>query len=287
MWIVWHVRAFLGLGAIFSAMSEFWFYPVTAQSGIWLLVLFYAVAAHSAVLWVARLRGGGWPGTFLMAVLLGFVIEGVPVFELYGAVPFSLVWTSMAWHGLVSGLAGIWLYRWAAARGRGAFVAVNVFFGSALGVWGAYYWASEPPGTDYAAQVPIAFGLFLGGHLILPVGQVPTRFRRVTLAVVTGLVVLGIVAGPVMTVGAATAILVGAIALSLFAVRGVQSDAPIWPVLPFGRLWISAVFPLCAVAAFRLFEGAFWLDEVNALVILLLGPLSVGLFTWCVVRAIK
>jgi hypothetical protein len=287
MGLLWHVRVFTGLGAIFSALSELWFYPVSDVAGLIELVIVYAIAAHTAVLLVRRFGGGGPMGLFLAAVLLGFVVEGVPVFELFTALPFTLVWTSMAWHGLVSGLIGVWLYRAAAARGNWAFAFMNALFGASLGLWGAYFWGSDSEGLRYAEQLPWAWGLFALGHLVLPKATPPERFLSPILWAMVALVVFGFLAGTIVAVGFLALVLPLACAVTLIAVRGARSDADLWQRIPFRNAWAMPLMPIFAVLAFDLSHEAAWISELNAYAILVLGPLSVALLILCLFRAIK
>lgn len=287
MVLLWHLRVFLGLGAIFSALSELWFYPVADVAGLMELVVFYAIVAHAAVLLVVRFGGGGALGFFLAAVLLGFVIEGVPVFELFTALPFTLLWTSIAWHGLVSGLIGVWLYRAAAARGIWAFAGMNALFGAALGLWGAYFWGAEPEGLRYAEQLPWAWGLFVLGHLVLPRAAPPEQFIMPVLCLLLALIGFGFFVVTVPAVGFLAMVLPVVCAVTLFAARGAQSAEALWRPLPLGRSWAMIGMPVCAVPVYDLADGAAWLEELNAFAILILGPASVALCLLCLWRAVK
>ncbi|SHG73801.1 hypothetical protein [Marivita hallyeonensis] len=284
--LLWHVRSFIGLGAVFAALSELWFYPVADVAQLAVMVGFYAIAAHLSVLTVAVLGGGGALAWYLAAVLVGVLVEGIPVFELFSALPFSLLWTSIAWHGLVSGLIGVRLYRWALARGAVAFVAMNIVFGAALGIWGAYFWTAEPVGMRYAEQLPWAWGLFFAGHVILPEGRVPRRMAWPVLWMLAGLVAFGFVAGTVVAVGLLAVLLPLLCALTLLAVRGVQSEAPLWPEFRVTQAWAAGLMPLSAFALYTLCANQPWVGEVNWIALVMLAPVSLGLLVLCGGRAV-
>ncbi|MCK0149926.1 hypothetical protein MWU54_07830 [Marivita sp. S6314] len=287
MALIWHLRVFVGLGAIFAALSELWFYPIADLQGLPVLVVFYAIAAHAAFLSVARLGGGGALGAYLAAVLLGFAIEGIPVFELYSALPFTLIWTSMAWHGVVSGLIGLWLYRYFWARGVPSFVVMNLCLGAFLGLWGAYFWGSDQDGPRFFDQVPFAFALFAGGHLILANAQLPKPTGDLIMWGMVGIVVVGFGAGALWVMFPMSLVLPLACAITVIAVLGARSAQSMWARVPWRRSWVMLLMPGAAAAVFAASSGAVWVTELNAYVILIFGPVSVGLLLWCLGRALS
>ena len=284
---VWHLRVFLGMGLVFAALSELWFYPISGIVGLFELTLYYAVAAHVGLLVMMRLGAGGWLGFYLAAAFLGFVIEAVPVFEFFSAMPMTIVWTSMAWHGLVSGVLGIWMFRAAAARGLWWFVGYAALFGGFLGLWAGYYWSVEPEGLRFGEQLPWAFGMFALGHVLIPAARSWQGADRWVMWIGGAVIAFFFaVAGLWMffPLSLALPVMVG---LTFFAGRGVVSNAPLWADIPVSRFWVLLIVPVFAVAVYDLSEGTAWISELNALVFLIAGPVSVGLLAWCLWRAIK
>jgi len=130
------------------------------------------------VLSVVALSGiSGIRAVFLGGVLMGYLIEGVVVDELYLAFPFQLIWTSMAWHALITSVCIFGLGRvapfWPLWRHLLALVLLGMF-----GATFASFWPSER-GTMPAGDLVL---FYLAGvafvvpaaHLLLDrIGQVP------------------------------------------------------------------------------------------------------------------
>jgi hypothetical protein len=134
----------LGWIAVWAGENFFWSTPDpglrrTDLAFTWAVYSLAAAAALSAAIW-ARL--GGWRAAFLGGALLGFQIEGAVVATMYEAFPAQLVWTPLAWHALISGLAvlggGLALARGGVARQVAGCLALGVFGA----VW-SLYWPLE------------------------------------------------------------------------------------------------------------------------------------------------
>lgn len=106
----------LGLGAVLSMMSELWYYPVDLKPETLTICLFYGPIAYVAWLVAAQTRIRTWVGAIWAAFLMGFLVESIPVPFFFSALPFTIVWTSMAWHGLISVTLGLWAFRYLAAH---------------------------------------------------------------------------------------------------------------------------------------------------------------------------
>lgn len=282
--LIWYVRCLAGLGAIYVALSEVLFYPISADVSVGLLTLVYAIAAVFGVVLVAARGGGGWIGFFVAALVLGFVAEGVPVAALYLALPFSLLWTSMAWHAVISGLIGVWLYR-AMAGNLLRFGLFNLGLGMGLGLWGAYFWGATPELVDYTGQALIGMALFIGGHAVLPVGIVPAQGQRVILGLTGAVLLAGWVLQGVVVMNPTVLVLPVMVALCWFA--GKAGEGPLWPALPLGRFWPALFCPAAALATYHLTLGTALVAEMNAYVILTAGPASIALSFWACWRAVR
>ena len=93
--------AFWGSENLFwSAPTEsFTLLEVLMTAGAYSLVV---AAVLGAVIWSGL---GGWRALFLGGALLGWLAEGVIVGTAYEAFPFQLIWTPLAWHAAITGLA--------------------------------------------------------------------------------------------------------------------------------------------------------------------------------------
>ena len=133
-----HLVRAAGLGLILVALSELAFYPVALGFGsAWLLAAYVAAALLVSLVAAARRRAGradscsspGWRGSSSRACRCR---------QLYEVPLFSIVWTPLAWHALVSLGAGVALWRWALARGWLSGALAALAFGAALGCWGGW-----------------------------------------------------------------------------------------------------------------------------------------------------
>lgn len=104
---LWYLLAsgLLGLIAVWASENMFWIVPpadltVFGLLFIWLAYSFCTASALSAVM-LTGVRG--MAAVFLGAAIMGWLVEGVIVGEMYQAFPFQLVWTPLAWHALISG----------------------------------------------------------------------------------------------------------------------------------------------------------------------------------------
>lgn len=169
----------LGLIGYFASEALFWsFSPEGASvAEIAMTVVAYALAA-ACVLSAAGAAGlGGLSGAFLGGCLVGFLVEGVVVATMYDAFPVQLVWTPIAWHGLVTGAGVFALHRAAVHWPILRQVAAMAALGLGGGVWAAY-WPIERavlPGAAETAAYLIGSGLAaVAGFLILDrIGRVP------------------------------------------------------------------------------------------------------------------
>lgn len=134
----------LGVIAVWASENMFWIVPpgpVTALELVltWLAYTMACACALSMVIW-SGVRG--WPAAFLGGAVLGYVVEGVVVGEIYEGFPLQLVWTPLAWHALITGGVVLGLAR----LGRGPLTMALVWtaYGAAMAFW-ALYWPLERP----------------------------------------------------------------------------------------------------------------------------------------------
>jgi len=164
-------------GALFSAFSEFWFYQVGSDATDIALVLAYGLLGYHFMLTLHYFQVRGFAGFFVAAALFGFTVEGIPVPVLYEALPFSIAWTSLAWHALLTVSIGLFLYRKVmTGTSHSKIILLNLAIGISLGAWNGYIWnAGENPDTlaifydwispwTFAPQFLFGYALFIGGH---------------------------------------------------------------------------------------------------------------------------
>ncbi len=121
------------------------------------MVLFYLIPSAFLVSLVSLFGSGGLGRIMVIGALTGYSIEGAVVPQVYEAVPFSYLWTSVAWHGPITVGLGVFLLPQLLARASVAkMIAASVLLGTLWGLWTTWTW-----GTHYAPPVPsFEFSLF-------------------------------------------------------------------------------------------------------------------------------
>ena len=299
----------LALGGLFSAFSEFWFYRIRPGLGRYALVLLYGLAGYLFVLILRFFQVRGIAGFFVAAGLFGFAIEGIAVGQLYANLPFSIVWTPLAWHALFSLGLGYLLYRRVMAEGPllGA-VALNLAIGIGLGIWGAYLWnvieADDgsvhflwQPAARFADQFLFGFVLFIGAHALLdrvpPPASAPPRAEFAAFAALAGLFWL---AGPALawfpfSLVMPFLVLVSIASLLVGHERGRKGAGSDWLArffalrIPPGRYLLSLLLPAAAIATYAAMEANRLEWESNVVVALITVPLSALYWLYALIRA--
>ncbi len=215
--------------------------------------LFYAIPA-AFLLGVLNLCGSaGASRILLIGALTGFVIEGAVVPAVYEAVPFSYLWTSIAWHGPITVALGVfWLPRLMARVSVWRMSVIAAALGLAWGIWTPWTWISG----DVAPVSEAAF----------------YRFSAVT----TGIMGIGyalLLAGgwPDLRLPRWTSVVLILPALALFLLQG--------SLLPVAAAGLFAILLVLAVLLRRLgadHEPAYQ-AQARALVPLALMPVVAGL----------
>lgn len=283
-----------GFGALFATSSELWFYQVEVGFGFGVTLLAYGLAGYLCWLYLIRYRV---PNSvkFLIAALFGFLIEGVPVSVLYAQLPFSLVWTSLAWHALLTIGVGFYLYRREMiGESLCRAGALNVAIGGGLGLWNGYMWtAVESTGGEvtfafaetgpFAAQFLLGWGLFVVGHLTFERVVQPGRdVSDIEFGTVAGLVTVAWLLGQFLLMfplSLVLPVLVGLVTLVLDWAADQENDRwahrKLCVPIPPRRYALSGLIPLVAVGVFHAINTYQVGIEANVWLILTAGPLSV------------
>lgn len=116
----------------------FWGYPqpdLTVEAWV-VTYIAYTLCCATALSLVILTGIRGLHALFLGGAMLGFLIEGVVVGQMYIVFPFQLVWTPLAWHALITGVCVLGLCRagptwpvWRHILGLIALGAGGAFFG--------------------------------------------------------------------------------------------------------------------------------------------------------------
>ena len=294
------------IGAILTAASEIWFYQIRLGPELIALVLIYGLFGYLFLLTLRLFQARAFATLFVAAGMFGFFIEGVPVPQLYLNLPFSIAWTSLAWHALFTVSLAYYLYRRVMAHSRWrAAVALNLGLGVAMGVWNAYLWnviEDEAAGTisyawhpvgEFAVQFLVGWALFMGGHLLLnrfapqPVRPGPSEFLFFL-----GLAMLAWLLGNFLPFFPFSLILPILIVISLASLQaGLASPANGWLAaffalrIPSQRLVLSLLIPGAAILTYALFAALRLEWETNVVVAGLAVPVSAIYWLYALLRA--
>ena len=276
----------LGWVAVWAGENLFWTTPAPDLRLVDLLSTWavYAVAAGAALSLVIRTGLVGWRAAFLGGALLGFAVEGAVAGTMYDAFPAQLVWTPLAWHALVSGLAvlggGIALARGPVARQVAGLVALGVFGA----VWGLY-WPLE--GKELAGVAGMLAYLVLCGAgvglalAVLTRLPVPDRGRWwlwLAPGAVAGLWGAGTVLAP-DPLRLVWPVMVGATVWAMWRTGTRGAAAPPWgPPLPHRRCGLFVLAPV--VTVLLVVPGWAHLGGVGVNVPVALGTGAVGSGVW-------
>ena len=209
----------LGMIGFYASEAFFWAVPHAdfSLADQAMTCVAYMLCASVALFVVVRAGVQGVTAAFLGGLILGFLVEGAVVGTIYDAFPFQLVWTPVAWHGVISGGVVLGLGRLGGVGRRVAVWLVLGIFGSLT----ALYWPMEMAMPGRGA----VFAYLLGLGLLVPLGHwMLDRIGQVKEAPVWA------VALPAVVLGAS------------WAVQGVATLNPLRLVLPVilgGLVWLA------------------------------------------------
>ncbi len=286
--------AIVASGAMLIPSSELWFYPVNTDAAFAELLLAYGLIGWMC-LSLALTRAGAAPVIFAGA-LIGLLVEGVLVQELYSALPFTILWTSLAWHMVLSVWVGIWLYRKVMLAPRwGPRAALCAGYGAALGLWGAYMWTAETDTTGAASYAPYlvqclwAYAAFLFGHLLwdrvaLPLSKARLGWDQLVLGLLT--LVSFATQSLWLAFPYSLALPLCVLPLVWLAVRLPASrNVTLTDRIPVPRHAVSLLIPATAVPTYEMMRQPQLLFETNALAVVVLGGAALWLLAKSVLQS--
>lgn len=170
----------LATGYILFFFSElvFWSFwrpnnTVSEYAFTWLV--YYSIMAYIFLLIVHEFRARNIWALFLAGAAFGWLGEGVLAMTLFGVegfpLPFTISWTGLAWHTLISVMLGWYYVQLFLSQGRASKI---ILFAAGLGLfWGfsAQIWTFETPPIvtsmpEFALFAFITTFLFIIGHII-------------------------------------------------------------------------------------------------------------------------
>ena len=173
--LVRRLMSTLSLGYILFFYSETMFWgrwrPEDTVPEFVITWLIYSVLAFFVLLMVNRFRVGDVCSVFLTGAVFGWLVEGVVVQTVYTGFPFGIVWTPLAWHALISVLAGVYLAEkalgeWEGKKAALFFILLGIFWG----FW-ASYWKLEDGYAvslrDFAAYAFLSTIILMAAYAVL------------------------------------------------------------------------------------------------------------------------
>ena len=286
----------LGALSVWASENFFWMMPPPGITPLdfTFTVVAYSIAcavALSAVIWTGI---GGMPAAFLGGAILGYMSEGVIVGTIYQPNPFFLVWTPLAWHGLITGGLILGVGRAGALLGPVRMALIWAGLGLAGAFW-AQYWPSERDGVP----VTWLFAIYiLGVGLLVPLahvgmdrlGQMPRpRAWVLWVAPVMALLVWG--AQGASDLNPYRLMLLVILALVLWTMwRLGKRDLPVslGPAVPVWQHGLFLIAPLIVVVLAPLGWAQGWGTlESNWVIAGISCVLAVGWLGWLVWRAVR
>ncbi|HGG06360.1 MAG TPA: hypothetical protein ENK28_12955 [Aliiroseovarius sp.] len=285
----------LAIGVILNTTSEMLFYSAppehTNAGSLALTTLFYGVTAYAALLVAAWAGVRDWPGVFLTGCVFGWLIEGVVVDTVYSALPFTLVFTAMSWHALLSVMVGFVLVRRAASWPIQRQIGLMVLLGLGFGLW-AQFWPSErgampPPAATFLYLLGFGVTVPLANHLL---DALPARFtfHPTEALVIWGAAGLLWAAKLVTTGNLAMLMLPLVMAPTLWALRrgADKRGTVILPRRPRNpaRHWLFLIAPALTFAVASTGWRLFGSLPSNAIIAVLLSAIAFVVWLYAVIR---
>lgn len=178
--ILYKIWVFVSLWLILSSISETLFYEVNITWEYYIFILLYGLYGYTFILLNHYYKVASFAWLFISACIFWFLIEWGLVGVLYEALPFSIIWTSLAWHVLITVFLFWYYFRKIMLEASVKIKTLySVFLGLILWLWWPYSWSAwEDPLTrevsyswtispaEYGLQIIFWFLLFLLGHYI-------------------------------------------------------------------------------------------------------------------------
>jgi hypothetical protein len=293
----------MSVGYIFFYFSELLFWarvrPDEDSLPTWLWVwITYSVATYVA-LWLGwRFQARSWWQVFLVGAAYGFTIEGVIVATMYESPPFSISFTPLAWHALISVTVGWFIVDRAVRRNRTwPFVWIGIVGGLAYGVWAINWWVEE---NHQVTTSSFAAYSFVATVFVLPAYLIAARLMRkgfdptvIGTRVVFGLVAIQFLVTGIFVTWLAFVILPPLAYLTWRALRRSGPEQPptepltiAFPTKARQFVWFL-VIPALATVVYAIAYGAGVEVKTNILFFVLLAPAGFAAYVWALVKAFR
>ncbi len=213
----------VGVTLILWVISEriFWsmWRPDEEIGGAVMTIVMYGIATYIALYAVEYFKVRTFWSCMLIGALYGWITEGIVAMTILGGgipFPFSLSWTALAWHMLIS--VGAFLY-WHRKVLQQSFVKSLMFssvIGLGWGLWNMTWFFENPPVvttvTAYALHAFIISACVVLGHVLINLSRGVFRTpvaERVIVFALLGAFFVFITIPTVWPIGVAIAVLAG------------------------------------------------------------------------------
>ncbi|MBD3193278.1 MAG: hypothetical protein GF308_21770 [Candidatus Heimdallarchaeota archaeon] len=289
------------LGVIFVYFSElmFWATPFHPESKLSYEILFtwlvYSIAAYIFLFIISFFQVRSIWALFISGALYGWMIEGVIVQTTYEELPFSISFTGLAWHALITVLCGWYLVKktlreekpWKA-------IGVSIGFGLFYGFWSITWWVVE--GAIVFTSIPI-FSLYVSVSSVIMIASyilydlIPLSTFKPTIAelIVVGLFIIGWYILDVIILPLSL-ILIPLIVISVIALwwnKRKETDQDLNQVLskkvPLLRYSILLIIPVLAIGFYSLSVALNLRVHTNWVIYLITTPMGFIMFILSVI----
>lgn len=284
------------LGVIFVYFSElmFWATPINPEAPLTyefvITWLFYSLAAYIFLFIISFFKVRSIWALFISGALYGWMIEGVIVQTTYEDLPFSISFTGLAWHALITVLCG-WYLVSKTLQEKKPWKAIGVSIGLGLfyGFWSITWWVME--GATVFTTIPI-FSLYVGvssiiliaGYILYDLIPLPTFKPTIAELIVVGLFIIGWYILDVIMLPLSL-ILIPLVAISVLTLwwnRRKESDKDLNEYLnekvPILRYSILLIIPVLAIGFYALSVAINLRVHTNWVVYLITTPLGFIMF---------
>jgi hypothetical protein len=307
----------LATGVVCWSWSEvgFWAHFRTDDKPVvWVLTWWlYSVVAYLVMRVAARFPMRGLAAVVVLGAFYGWLVEGTIANTVYLALPFSIVWTGLAWHGQLTIVVGWYLFPRALRAGGTRAWAWGALVGALWGAWGAAWWGAVPDGGQAPATfAPLSYALFvavvtaaagIGYGIQDRTGPRPgDRSSRWALVLVIGALVAWSVPVVVLPLPWAPLVLAPLLGVAWFALRrltpqtsAVPTDVIGWTVgVPWSRLHPLVALPVAAVLVYLAASPLsttptgtgvpYWAFVATIIVLSVAGTTATG---WALIQALR
>lgn len=159
---------FMNEGPAFALVDTFNQQPIAIVWMLLELILWYLLPTYLFLSAVSYFRAQHIWALLLAGALYGFAVEGIIVWQLYEALPFSISWTALGWHMLVDVWLGWYLVQYLlASKATGRLAVYCIGLGLFWGVWATWYGIEQPllSPTDFTV-----LAIIMGGGWVIANG---------------------------------------------------------------------------------------------------------------------